>query len=415
LPLFKLNRFAIVNVVKSLTLMCRSGCIAVDYCYLLFFMPTKIKKISVGVAKEIKSGESRVALSPSGVAELVKQGNTVLVEVGAGERIGFLDSTYKAAGAVVVSRSDLFAQADMIVKVKEPQESEIAMLREGQIMFSYLHLAPDAKQTTGLLEKKVIGIAFETITSPSGFGLPLLAPMSQVAGRLAVQHASYFLNKTHGGNGILLGGVPGTPRGQITIIGGGVAGTYAASMAIGFGANVVILDKYVNRLYQLKDIFGDKVTLIAATDASIEKYVCESDVVIGAALVPGALAPKLVTKNMVKSMQKGSVLVDISIDQGGCFETSHATTHADPVFEVDGVIHYCVANMPGAVPKTSSAALEAAILQYVLKIANDPIVALRSDKNIRDGLNVYCGKVTCSGVASALNYKYHDAAEVLNN
>lgn len=372
-----------------------------------------MKKNVVGVAKEIKSGESRVVLSPIGVKELVKSGIEVIVEDGAGSRIGHSDSAYEESGAVIVSRDDLFQKAEIIVKVKEPQASEIEKLQEGQVVFSYLHLASDKDQTDGLLKKKVTGIAFETITD-NEWTLPLLTPMSEIAGKLAVQQGSYFLGKPQGGSGVLLGGISGAEKGKVLIIGGGVVGLNAIHIALGMGANVFVLDRSMKRLRYLDATFGNRITLLHSNYSNIERHIVDSDLVIGGVLIPGAAAPKLVTKKMLSTMRPGSVIVDVAIDQGGCFETSKATTHADPIFEVDGVIHYCVANMPGYVSRTSSAALEASVLPYLLTLAvKGSINAMLEDGHILNGLNVYDGKVTCKGVADSLGYQFFDPRALL--
>jgi len=368
--------------------------------------------ILIGLAKEIKLGEFRVALSPVGVQELIKAGSNVIVETGAGHGVGYDDMDYASVGGHIVNRMDLFNDSDIIVKVKEPQQSEIELLSENQIVFSYLHLAPDKKQADGLLSKKIIGIAFETVTDSDG-GLPLLASMSQVAGRLAIQQGMYFLTRPQGGSGVLLSGVPGTDVGKVLIIGGGTVGTSAAMIAHGLRANVVILDQSMKRLRQLEHIFGSGLTLLHATSGNIEKHIANSDLVIGAVLLAGAIAPKVVTKKMLRTMKSGSVIVDVSIDQGGCFETSRATTHNDPVYSLDGITHYCVANMPSAVSRTSSAALEASILPYLLKLAKDPIKAMIDDVHLRNGLNVYQGKVTHKAVAESLGYKHYSAEKLL--
>lgn len=359
----------------------------------------------IGVPVEIKSGESRVALSPGGINDLVMKGFKVNVEKGAGERIGFSDEAYANAGAKIVSRTILYKNSEMIVKVKEPQASEIAMLSKGQVVFSYLHLASDKTQTLGLLEKKVIGIAFETITANDG-SLPLLTPMSEIAGTLAIQQGSYFLCKPFGGSGVLLGGVAGAKKGHVLVLGGGVVGTRAIAAALGQGAEVTVIDISLARLKYIEMIFNNRVNLLISNVENIKQSLRIADLIIGGVLIPGRIAPKLVTEKMLDLIKPGSVMVDVAIDQGGCFETSHPTTHYDPVFSVKGIQHYCVANMPGAVSKTASMALEAAILPYVAKIANNPLDAIKNDINIRNGVNVFEGKLTNKGVAEAVGIKY---------
>src|SRR3989338_4386922 len=325
----------------------------------------------IGVPKEIKKQEHRVGLIPSSVREMVTHGHQVMVETGAGAGIGFDDAAYINAGArIAMTAADIFKSAEMIIKVKEPQPEECAMLRPDQILFTYLHLAADKPQAEALIKSNCVAIAYETVMGANGKGLPLLAPMSEVAGRLSVQVGAHYLMKHMGGEGILIGGVPGTPAGRVLVLGGGVAGFNAARVAVGMGARVTILDKSPERLRELDEHFNGSAEVLYSTTAAIETLIPKSDLVIGAVLVPGASAPRLVTRSMLKTMKKGSVMVDIAIDQGGCFETSHPTTHGDPVYDVDGVIHYCVANMPGAVPKTSAMALNHAILPYALKIAD---------------------------------------------
>lgn len=367
----------------------------------------------IGLAKEVKVGEYRVALSPSGVKEVVKNKHVVLVEKDAGKNIGITDKEYEAAGAKIVTRNKLFTDSEIIVKVKELQESEFDLMHEGQVLFSYLHLAPDLAQTKALLKHKVTGVAFETITANDGT-LPLLHPMSEVAGKMAVQQGAYFLTKAQGGSGVLLGGVPGTLRGNVFIIGGGVVGLNAAKIAVGMGANVIIADKSLPRLRYLADIFGDKVTVAYSTEALIEDEIKKADIVVGGVLIPGAKAPRIITKKMLKTMKPGSVVVDVAIDQGGCFETSHATTHFEPTYVVDGIIHYCVANIPGGVAQTSSKAIEAAILPYLVRISNKGIVnAAKEDRHIANGINVMGGKVVYKAIADALNLKYTELSKVL--
>lgn len=361
----------------------------------------------VGCPKEIKNHEYRVGLTPASVREYVAHGHSVLVETNAGAGIGAADADYVAAGAKIAgTAAEVFQSADMIVKVKEPQPSEWVQLREGQILYTYLHLAPDAEQTKGLLASGVTGVAYETVTDDRG-GLPLLAPMSEVAGRLSIQAGAVALQKAYGGRGVLLGGVPGVLPGKVVVIGGGVVGLHAARMAVGLGADVTILDRSLPRLRQLDDIFQGRIhTRFSSIDA-LENEVFSADVVIGAVLIPGAAAPKLVTRKMLGGMKKGAVIVDVAIDQGGCFETSHATTHSDPTYEVDGIIHYCVANMPGAVPVTSAHALNNATIQHGLALADKGIQAILADKHLRNGLNVHKGKITNAPVAEALGYEMY--------
>ncbi|WP_137156150.1 alanine dehydrogenase [Rhizobium sp. FKL33] len=361
----------------------------------------------VGCPKEIKNHEYRVGLTPASVREYVAHGHSVLVETNAGAGIGASDADYVAAGAkIAATAADVFANSDMIVKVKEPQPSEWVQLREGQILYTYLHLAPDPEQTKGLIASGVTAVAYETVTDERG-GLPLLAPMSEVAGRLSIQAGAFSLQKANGGRGVLLGGVPGVLPGKVVVIGGGVVGLHAARMAVGLGADVTILDRSLPRLRQLDDIFNGHVhTRFSSIDA-LESEVFQADLVIGAVLIPGAAAPKLVTRKMLGGMKKGAVIVDVAIDQGGCFETSHATTHSDPTYEVDGIIHYCVANMPGAVPVTSAHALNNATIGHGLALADKGVAAILADKHLRNGLNVHKGKITNAAVAEALGYELH--------
>ncbi|MDZ5648304.1 alanine dehydrogenase [Nitrospirillum sp. BR 11828] len=349
----------------------------------------------IGVPKEIKNHEYRVGLIPGNVRQLVAHGHSVIVQKNAGTAIGLTDEQYAAAGATLVDTAEeIFAKADMIVKVKEPQPHECRMLRPGQVLFTYLHLAPDPEQTELLLASGAICIAYETVTDVRG-GLPLLAPMSEVAGRMSIQAGAKCLEKSYGGNGILLGGVPGTPAAKVVVIGGGVVGLNAARMAVGLEAEVTVLDKSLDRLRQIDQQYGRRVNTLYANIDTIEQAVLDADLVIGAVLVPGANAPRVVTKEMVAKMRPGSVLVDVSIDQGGCFETSHATTHAEPTYVVDGVIHYCVANMPGAVARTSTFALNNATAPFVLALADKGWQqALTDDVHLRNGLNVFRGKLT---------------------
>jgi len=369
----------------------------------------------VGVPTEIKNNEYRVGLTPASVHELVAQGHQVLVQQGAGSEIGLPDAQYVAAGAsIVASAQEVFAQAAMIVKVKEPQAAECAMLREDQILFTYLHLAPDPDQTAALVRSRAICIAYETVTGPGG-GLPLLAPMSEVAGRMSIQAGAAHLEKSRGGMGLLLGGVPGVAAGHVVIIGAGVVGANALQMAVGTGARVTVLDKNLDRLRQLDLVHGNRIATLHSNAQALEEAVLSADLVIGGVLVPGAAAPKLVTRSMVSRMKQGAVIVDVAIDQGGCFETSHATTHADPTFVVDGVVHYCVANMPGAVARTSTFALNNATIGHVLALAGKGWRrALGDDPHLRHGLNVCQGKVTFEAVAQALGYDYMPAESLLD-
>ncbi len=367
----------------------------------------------VGCPKEIKNHEYRVGLTPGSVREYVAHGHEVIIETKAGAGIGAEDDAYRAAGAkIVATAKDVFEKSDMIVKVKEPQPSEWAQLRDGQILYTYLHLAPDPEQTKGLLGSGVTAIAYETVTDDRG-GLPLLAPMSEVAGRLAIQAGATSLQKANGGRGILLGGVPGVLPAKVTVIGGGVVGLHAARMATGLGADVSILDRSIPRLRQLDDLFAGRVHTRFSTIDALEDEVFSADLVIGAVLIPGAAAPKLVTREMLSGMKKGAVIVDVAIDQGGCFETSHATTHSDPTYEVDGIVHYCVANMPGAVPVTSAHALNNATLYYGLQLADRGLKAIAEDRHLRAGLNVHKGRVTNKAVAEALGYESHAPEAVL--
>jgi alanine dehydrogenase len=369
----------------------------------------------IGIPKEIKNNEFRVGLTPSSVHELILHGHKAIVQKGAGNGVGFSDADYVAVGARIINTAEeVFAKADMIVKVKEPQPNECKMLREGQILFTYLHLAPDPQQTKLLMESGCTAIAYETVTDDFG-GLPLLAPMSEVAGRISIQAGAHSLEKAAGGRGVLLGGVPGVAPAKVVIIGGGVVGTHAIRMATGLEANVTILDTSLNRLKELDFEFGSKIHTIYSTRDAIEHYVLNADLVIGAVLIPGGAAPKLVTKSMLKDMQEGSVIVDVAIDQGGCFETSHPTTHQDPTYVIDGVVHYCVANMPGAVPRTSTFALNNATLPFAIALANHGVDALLADKHLMNGLNVHQGKITCEAVALALNENYTPAQNVISN
>jgi alanine dehydrogenase len=368
----------------------------------------------VGVPKEIKNNEFRVGLTPAGVRELCRNGHTVLVQRDAGTGTGFDDTLYEQVGAQLVDDAQaLYAQADMIVKVKEPQTAECKMLRKGQLLFAYLHLAPDPEQARLLMASGASCVAYESVTD-ANHGLPLLAPMSEVAGRLSVQQGAFCLEKIRGGNGILLGGVPGVAPASVVVIGGGVVGLSAARIAMGMGARVTILDRSLPRLRQLDDLYGGQLTTQYSTIENIEQALRKADLVIGAVLIPGAAAPKLVSRAMLKIMKPGSVMVDVAIDQGGCFETSRPTTHEDPVYTVDGIIHYCVTNMPGAVARTSTIALTNATLPFALALANKGLnKALMEDPHLRNGLNVHAGKITAKPVADALSFEYMKAEKAL--
>lgn len=368
----------------------------------------------IGVPKEIKNHEYRIGLTPGGVVELVSAGHEVLVETCGGDAIGFDDAQYVAAGAsIAVDAAHVFAEAEMIVKVKEPQPVECRMLREGQIIFTYLHLAPDPEQANLLLASGVSAVAYETVTSARG-DLPLLAPMSEVAGRMAIQAGCHSLEKAQGGSGVLLGGVPGVEPARVLVIGGGVVGTNAARMAMGLGADVTIVDRSITRLKELDIQFGPHLKTLYSTREAIERHVLQADLVVGAVLVPGAAAPQLVSRDLVSRMKPGSVMVDVAIDQGGCFETSRPTTHEDPCYIVDGVVHYCVANMPGGVARTSTLALTNATLPYVLDLARKGLrEALMDDRFLRDGLNVHAGRMTHRAAAQALGCDYVDPMQAL--
>lgn len=368
----------------------------------------------IGIPKEIKNHEYRVGMIPASVRELVSHGHQVCLETNAGTGIGFSDDDYIAAGASILpTASDVFAQADMIVKVKEPQAIERAMLKEGQILFTYLHLAPDLPQTEDLIKSKAVCIAYETVTDNNG-SLPLLAPMSEVAGRMSIQAGAQTLEKSRGGRGLLLGGVPGVEPAKVVIIGGGVVGSNAARMAVGMRADVTVLDKNIDTLRALDEEFQGRVKVVYSTADALEKHVLEADLVIGAVLIPGAAAPKLVTREHIAKMKSGAAVVDVAIDQGGCFETSHATTHADPTYIVNDVVHYCVANMPGAVARTSTYALNNATLPYIVKLANKGYrAALLEDSGFLEGLNVIHGKVTCQEVAESFNLEYTDPEKAI--
>ena len=360
----------------------------------------------IGVPKEIKVLENRVGLTPESVREVVAHGHDVLVEHDAGQGIGMTDDDYRRAGATVAATArDVFDAAEMIVKVKEPQAVERRMLKPGQVLFTYLHLAPDPEQAEDLLASGAVCIAYETVTSPAG-GLPLLAPMSEVAGRMSIQAGAYYLEKAHGGKGVLLGGVPGVDPAKVVVLGGGVVGTHAIHIALGMGADVWVLDSSVDVLRRLWTQFGRPLNTVYSTRDAIERHVTNADLVIGGVLIPGASAPKLVTAAQIRRMTPGSVVVDVAIDQGGCFETSRPTTHAEPTYLVDGVVHYCVANMPGGVPRTSTFALNNATLPYVVALAGKGWKkALSDDVHLRDGLNIAFGKVTYRAVAEALQLR----------
>jgi alanine dehydrogenase len=370
--------------------------------------------MKIGVPKEIKTLEFRVGMTPAGVRELVHDGHDVFVESGAGEGIGMSNADYVAAGATVLDAAeDVFAEGELIVKVKEPQLNECAMLRRDQVLFTYLHLAADPKQTEALVESGTTAIAYETVTANDG-SLPLLTPMSEVAGRLSIQSGAFALQKANGGRGILLGGVPGVRPAKVLVIGGGVAGANAADMAVGLGAAVTILDRSLPRLRQLDDIWGGRVRTVYSTKDIIDELIVESDLVIGAVLIAGAAAPKLVSRQNVSDMNAGAVMVDISIDQGGCFETSRPTTHAEPTYVVDDVVHYCVTNMPGAVPRTSTFALTNATLPFVKALARHGWrEALSRDPHLANGLNVHAGHVNHEAVAHDLGYEYLSAKDAL--
>ena len=367
----------------------------------------------VGIPKEIKDKEYRVAITPAGVDVLIKAGHKVIIEEAAGAGSGITDGEYAKAGAEIAGNAhEVFERADMIVKVKEPLSQEYSLLRKGQILFTYLHLAPVPELTAALIKSGVIAIAYETVELQDG-SLPILTPMSEVAGKIAVQVGAYYLMKAHGGKGILLAGVPGVEKGKVAIIGGGVVGTNSAKMAIGLGAEVVIINSSLERLRYLDDIFGGKVKTLASNSYNIEKAVTEADLVIGAVLIKGAKAPRLVTRDMIGKMKKGSVIVDVSVDQGGCVETIKPTSHSDPVYEVDGIIHYGVTNMPGAVPRTSTFALTNATLPYIVKLANLGIEALKQDPSLAKGVNVFKGRITYKAVADIMGEKLTPLEELL--
>jgi alanine dehydrogenase len=368
----------------------------------------------IGVPTEIKDNEYRVGMTPAGAAVLTTDGHEVFIQAGAGNGSGFSDDEYTAGGAKILPGADeVFDAADMIVKVKEPIEADLKRLKDRQLLFTYLHLAPVPDLTRSLMEKKITGIAYETITDERKRTLPLLTPMSEVAGRMSVHVGAYYLHKPLGGRGILLGGVPGVLPGDVVIIGGGVVGTNAAKMAVGLGARVTILDNNLERLRQLDDIFRGTLQTLASNSAHIAEAVKVADLLIGGVLIPGAAAPKLVTRAMIKDMKNGSVIVDVAIDQGGCVETAHATTHSNPVYEVDGVTHYCVANMPGAVPRTSTIALTNATLPYTRRIAAQGFAKAIEDPGLAEGVNVYNGAITYKAVADAQSRDYSALSSLL--
>src|ERR687883_1075863 len=369
----------------------------------------------VGLPKEIKDNEYRVGLTPAGVRALTDAGHRCIVERSAGEGSGFEDELYQRAGATIIeSADDVWAEAEMVVKVKEPIEPEYPRMKEGLLLFTYLHRAPDPKQTQALLKNKVTGIAYETITDRKGT-LPLLTPMSEVAGRMAIQVGAQYLEKMNGGRGVLLGGVPGVPAAHVVIIGGGVVGTNAAKIAVGMGAQVTIIDNNLDRLRELDDIFLSKVSTLASSAYMIHDAISEADLIVGAVLIPGAAAPKLVTRAMLKDVPNGSVIVDVAVDQGGCIETTRPTTHSNPTYYVEDVLHYCVANMPGAVPRTSTFALTNATLPYALRLANRGFVdAINSDPGLKEGVNTYAGKLTYEAVATAQGLEYTPLGQMLD-
>ena len=361
----------------------------------------------IGTTKELKNHEYRVGLTPDNVADYIRHGHTVLIETGAGEGAGFSDEEYvKRGGIICTTAKEVWDKSEMIVKVKEPEECEYELMHEGLILFTYLHLAANPSLCKVLLEKKIKAIGYETITDNQG-NLPCLRPMSQIAGRLSIQEGAKYIEKSYGGRGILLGGVPGVERGKIVIIGGGVAGTYAAKAAVGIDAQVTLLDIDPNRLAYLEDIFGASVNTLYSTESNIRKALATADLVIGSVLIPGGKTPKLVRREHLKLMKKGAVIVDIAIDQGGCCESSHVTVHDDPIFIEEGVVHYCVGNMPGAVPYTSTLALTNATLRYGLMIADNGVEEAIKNTSIRNGLNIYDGKVTNKNLADALGYEYY--------
>jgi alanine dehydrogenase len=368
----------------------------------------------IGLPKEIKDNEYRVGLTPAGVKTLSDYGHTVLVETRAGQGSGITDDEFRvAAGQIVASADEVWQRAEMVVKVKEPVGPEYQRMREGQLLFTYLHLAPDLKLTQVMLERKVTGVAYETITNDEGH-LPLLTPMSEVAGRMAVQVGAHYLQKPEGGRGVLMGGVPGVLPAKVAIIGGGVVGINSIKMAIGLGANVTVLDRNLERLRYLDDIFGAKIKTLMSNPYTVQEAIANADLVIGAVLIPGASAPHLVTRSMLSTMHKGAVIVDVAVDQGGCIETTKPTTHSNPTFYVDDVLHYCVANMPGAVPRTSTFALTNATLPFALKLANKGFKdAIKADKHLKAGVNTYAGHITYEAVAESQGLSYKSLDELL--
>jgi alanine dehydrogenase len=372
--------------------------------------------VIIGLPKEIKDNEYRVGLTPAGVRALKDAGHDIRVETKAGAGSGFDDDIYQRAGATIIESADeVWANAEMIVKVKEPIAPEYPRMREGQLLFTYLHLAPDHELTQELLNRKVTGIAYETITDRRGT-LPLLTPMSEVAGRMAIQVGAHYLEKMSGGAGILLGGVPGVPAARVVILGGGVVGTNAAKIAVGMGAHVTIIDNNLDRLRELDDIFLSKISTLASSAYMIQDAVSQADLIVGAVLVKGAAAPKLITRNMLKEVPNGAVIVDVAVDQGGCIETTHPTTHSNPTFYVEGVLHYCVANMPGAVPRTSTFALTNATLPYALTLANKGFMqALTDDPGLNEGVNTYSGHCTYEAVATAQDIPYTPLEFLISN
>ena len=370
----------------------------------------------IGIPREIKNHEYRIGLTPAGARELVSNGHQVLVENGGGDGIGLGNADYEKAGAkILATAQEIFERAEMIVKVKEPQPEECRMLRSGQTLFTYLHLAADPPQTELLMQSGATCIAYETVTDRNG-GLPLLAPMSEVAGRMSVQEGAHCLEKAEGGSGVLLGGVPGVEAAKVLVIGGGVVGLNAARIAMGMGAKVTIVDRSLARLTQIDELYGDRLSTLYSTFDTIEQQLASADLVIGAVLIPGAASPKLVTRKMLGVMKPGSVLVDVAIDQGGCFETSHVTTHQDPTYVVDGITHYCVANIPGGVARTSTFALTNATLPYIIELANKgAITALEQNAHLLNGLNVHKGMVTQEAVAQALGYQFIEPQKALKN
>lgn len=368
----------------------------------------------IGIPKEVKNHEYRVGMTPAGVYALCEHGHRVVVETQAGQGSGFTDAEYETAGAEILASADaVFGEAEMIIKVKEPIASEYGRLREGQLLYTYLHLAPLPELTEVLTERKVTGIAYETITDARG-SLPLLTPMSEVAGRMSVLAGATYLQRIHGGRGVLISGVPGVPPGNVVIIGGGIVGINALKIALGMRAQVTVLETSPDRMRYLDDLFGGRITTLASNRHNLEACMREADMLIGAVLIPGRAAPKLVTREMLGLMQPGSVVVDVAVDQGGCFETTRATTHSDPVFEVDGIVHYCVANMPGAVPRTSTMALTNVTLPYAIDLANKGVQqAVKDDRGLWDGVNTYQGHITCAPVAESQDRPYRDLADLI--